>query len=280
MPLKILVADDSLTMRKIMEMTFAGEDADVVVVENGEACVRAASQVGPDVVFADLSMSGMDGYGVAQAIKSQPGLGNTAVIVMASQHAAYDEGRGQGAGVDDHIVKPFDTQSVIDKVADVLKRPRMIPSGGAAAPGPGAHPYREVAHQPPPPPPQQTAKKSPVKSTVAFGGQQRPPPPPSRQAPPERPVLELADEPAAPPTPAARPSSRPAPPSAVALASAGATASGGDLARKLEGLGLNAAQLEGVLALSREVIEQVVWEVVPDLAETMIREELRRLTAD
>jgi hypothetical protein len=51
------------------------------------------------------------------------------------------------------------------------------------------------------------------------------------------------------------------------------------MATKLEGLGLDKAQVEGVLALSRDVIEQVVWEVVPDLAETIIREEIRRLTS-
>jgi hypothetical protein len=52
------------------------------------------------------------------------------------------------------------------------------------------------------------------------------------------------------------------------------------LAGKLQGLGLTEAQVQGVLALSREVIEQVVWEVVPVLAETMIQEEIRRLTSD
>jgi hypothetical protein len=60
---------------------------------------------------------------------------------------------------------------------------------------------------------------------------------------------------------------------------AAATSAGvGDMAERLDGLGLTADQVQGVLALSREVIERVVWEVVPDLAETLIREEIRRLT--
>ena len=54
----------------------------------------------------------------------------------------------------------------------------------------------------------------------------------------------------------------------------------GDMAGKLAGLGLTKDQVEGVLSLSREVIERVVWEVVPDLAEAIIREEIRRITAD
>jgi hypothetical protein len=72
---------------------------------------------------------------------------------------------------------------------------------------------------------------------------------------------------------------KPAPAKPVAAVAA-ATSSSGDLAQKLDALGLSADQVAGVLALSREVIEQVVWEVVPDMAETLIREEIRRLTAD
>jgi hypothetical protein len=52
------------------------------------------------------------------------------------------------------------------------------------------------------------------------------------------------------------------------------------MAARLKDLGLTQEQVQGVLALSREVIEQVVWEVVPTLAETMIQEEIRRLTSD
>lgn len=269
MPVKILVADDSLTMRKIMEMTFAGEEAEVVTVDSGEAAVQMAHEMKPDVIFADLSMSGLDGYGVSNTVKNVPALANTAVIVMASQHRAYDEAKGAEAGVDDHVVKPFDSQAVIDKVGDVLKRPRMIPSGDAP-----------VAAAPPPPA-HQRAKSTP-KHTMAFGskvGGPPPPPPPPPGPKPDRPVLELADEPA----PAAKPAPpraapRPAPQKAAA-AIATATGNGGAMAAKLEGLGLDKAQVEGVLALSRDIIEQVVWEVVPDLAETIIREEIKRLTS-
>ncbi|HJL19925.1 MAG TPA: response regulator, partial [Sandaracinaceae bacterium LLY-WYZ-13_1] len=69
-------------------------------------------------------------------------------------------------------------------------------------------------------------------------------------------------------------------PSPAADAAAAATAPGGDMAAKLGDLGLDADQIQGVLALSREVVERVVWEVVPDLAEVIIREEIRRLTSE
>ncbi|MAT26342.1 MAG: response regulator [Sandaracinus sp.] len=317
MPVKILAVDDSATMRKIMETTFAGEDAEVVTASSGQEAVTKAKQLQPDVVFADASMDGMDGYAVAQAIKSDGGLAKTAVIVLASQHTPYDEARGKSSGVDDHVAKPFDSQVVIDKVADVLSKPRATASGAPAAATPPAAPAPASSG----PGPQQPAAPRSPKRTMAFGtpsgGRPPMPKPPAPAAPPkppapEKPVLELADDaelvpatpapakPAAPPKPAApakppaaakpapkpptpaappKPAAKPAP-AKPAAAAAAATSSGGDMAAKLADLGLSKDQVEGVLALSREVIEQVVWEVVPDLAETLIKEEIQRLMAE
>jgi hypothetical protein len=68
--------------------------------------------------------------------------------------------------------------------------------------------------------------------------------------------------------------------SSARSASSGAASIPADLESKLQNLGLTAEQVQGVLALSKEVVEQVVWEVVPVLAETMIKEEIARLTAE
>ena len=253
MPVNILVADDSVTMRRILELTFAGEDAMVTTVDSGDAAVAKASELAPDVVLADASMS-MDGYKVASAIKGTPGLERTAVIVLASQKHPYDEAKGRAAGVDDHVIKPFDTQHVIDKVKRVMSQPRA-----AAAAKPAAAPAA--------PPAQPRMTRPGGGGTMAF---ERAPiaPPPQQQAPAARPA------PAAAPAPAPRPQ----PPAAAPVVQAATLAGVGDLAQKLDTLGLTPDQVQGVLALSRDVIEKVVWEVVPDLAETIIKEEIRRLT--
>ena len=73
MPVNILVADDSVTMRRIFELTFAGEDARLTCVDSGDAAIARASELSPEVVFVDSSMA-TDGYKVANAIKSTPGL--------------------------------------------------------------------------------------------------------------------------------------------------------------------------------------------------------------
>lgn len=271
MAVNILVADDSVTMRRILELTFQGEDARVTTVESGEAAVRKATELNPDIVFADLSISGMDGYAIASAIKTSPGLERTAVVVMASQKHPYDEDKGRASGVDDHILKPFDTQHVIDRVKQVLSKARVMPASAGARPA--AAPAVPAA-----------AAKIGTK-TIAFGkppaAANAPMAPPMAAAAPPRPQVAAGG-----PAYAAGPAAAVAPAMAAAkqqpaiapVASAVAVASS-DLEHKLNGLGLTAEQVAAVLSLSREVVERVVWEVVPDLAETIIKEEIRRLTA-
>jgi CheY-like chemotaxis protein len=270
----ILVADDSVTMRRILELTFQGEDANVTTVESAEAAVRKASEAAPDVVFADLSMNGMDGYALASAIKSTPGLERTAVVVMASQKHPYDEEKGKGAGVDDHILKPFDSQHVIDRVKQVLAKPRAQPSA-ARAPQPAAAAAA-------------AANANRVGSkTIAFGKPPTAAPAPGAARPqPSAAAAPAFVQPAAPPAFAPQAAPAFAAPAAVAAAkpaaaslSAVATSASADFEHKLGNLGLSAEQVAAVLSLSRDVVERVVWEVVPDLAETLIKEEIRRLTA-
>jgi hypothetical protein len=243
-------------------------------------------------VFADASLPGIDGYELARRLKSQPQLAKTAVIVLASQQAPYDEAKGKSAGVDDHVSKPFDTQALIDRVAQVLARARSAPAGAEAVKpaAAAAAPAAPAARPAPPPaasgatlPAGAPANRMPQGTRMGMGG---PVPLQPTGAKPATPQPIPALRPAAPPlTPVAAPTKQP-PPAARPAAAAASSSSAAvqvatqDMSAKLAHLGLTREQLEGVLALSREVIEQVVWEVVPDLAETLIKEEIRRLTAE
>ena len=195
MPLTILVADDSASMRSILEMTFAGEDARVVTVGSGDQVVAKAHEVRPDIVLADASMP-HDGYEVARAMKADAGLASIPVVLMASQQQPFDEAKGRSAGVDDHIVKPFDTQSVIDKLS------RLAAAGATHAGGPrpaAAAPAAPRPPAPPAPPVPMTAPRAPMvasggpapaspavsRSTVAFGSA----PAPAAPAPGREPKL-------------------------------------------------------------------------------------------
>lgn len=313
---KILGVDDSVTMRRILEMTFSGDPGtSIATVEDGDSAVRWAAENGADIVLADASMGGTDGYEIARALRSSPATQNVAVIVLASQHTPYDAEKGRACGVDDHVLKPFETTALIDKVRDVLSRPRAAATGAprpvAAAPArvapsavaQPASPPAAAASPPRPPSPgvpgvvAPPAQRAPQRATVAFGppgtarpavpGAARPAAPavpspavPAPASTARKPALELAEDDALPLSPAPTPAPAPAAPVAARPAAvAAATAPNGEMAGKLEGMGLTPEQVQGVLALSREVIERVVWEVVPDLAETIIREEIRRLTS-
>lgn len=326
MPVTILVADDSATMRKIVEMTFAGEDAKVLSAETGEAALRKIAETRPDVVLVDAALPGTDGYELSLAVRNNAEVSNTAVILLASQHTPYDAERGRACGVDDHILKPFDSQLVIDRIKQMSSKSRSgttraltnppASSGSSPPSQPRTSSPTMAGMMPPSTPP----ARPPVRATMAFGspvpgampGQtldpsrpQAPPPPPPRAPSPSgagisapmaprassRPVLELAeDEPFAQDPPIAKtPSVRPMQPSLASTASSGNSGliSTGTMAKatapmsaELTNLGLSQDQVEAVMKLSREVVERVVWEVVPDLAETIIREEIKRLTAE
>jgi CheY-like chemotaxis protein len=302
-PKTLLAVDDSATMRKVLEITFAGEDFRVVAAENASGAL-ALMREEPVAVVIDTGLGADDGYALAKAVRSRDA--RVAIVLMASRYNPYDAGRGKDAGADDFIDKPFDTQGFVDKVKKAILARE---SARAAAPSPPAHAAPAASPAPPhvapapafvrspaaaPSPPVPSVK--PVYSaqrthTLSFeGGIPAAPPPPaavSRGPSPgtlplvtRAPVPPQAQAPAPPPEPArhAAHTAATAPPRAPEVVVA--AAANGQLAHKLGELGLTPQQVEAVLALSREVVERVVWEVVPQLAETMIKEEITRLTKE
>jgi CheY-like chemotaxis protein len=244
----ILAVDDSKTLRKVFAITFAGEPQfNVVLAENANDALGKLHSVAPQVALVDVTLPDQNGYDLCGQIKSQSP--STAVVVLSSKQVPYDQGRGAAAGADDFIDKPFDTQQLIDKVNKL--------SGGAQ---PGAAPALELRK------PSQVSAPAQVAPKVASAV--------------PRPVAAAA------PAPAAERHIKSVPPpkpksSAPAVPAAAAAAMGtGISADQLAHLGLSPAQAEAVMALSRDVVERVVWEVVPVLAETIIKEEIRRLTAE
>jgi len=296
--MRILIVEDSVTMRKVIEMTFAGENAELLAVESGERALQQGRDFVPDVAFIDASLPGIDGYEVTRAIKADPQLAGTAVILMASQHRPLDEARAAEVGADEHILKPFDTQEAIDKAtglagrADALSEAASIPVARPAMPQPISTP----AYRPTPPPlpvggPAPAIQSTrPMSRTPLSGATVSVVPasasslPTASSAPSAPPAPSAPSAPSAPPAPLAPPAATlPKLKSQAAGPSQSAAASGAlshSVVQRLEALGLTSDQVEGVLKLSAEVVERVVWEVVPELAEAMIREELHRLVGD
>jgi len=277
--MRILIVEDSVTMRRVMEMTFAGEDAELLAVESGELALQHGRDFGPDVAFIDASLPGIDGYEVTRAMKSDPQLAGTSVILMASQHRPLDEARASEVGADGHILKPFDTQDAINKATELAGQDEAFYDAPSI-------PVARPATAPP------TARPATTPPTPIAQPSYRPTPPPlPLNGPSSRPMAPTPMSTGTPLTGAhvAVASTYPSQPVAAVISSTSmpvqATAAVNEalshsVVERLETLGLTPDQVEGVLKLSAEVVERVVWEVVPELAEAMIREELHRLVGD
>ncbi|MBZ4333338.1 PleD family two-component system response regulator [Corallococcus sp. AS-1-12] len=231
MPKNLLIADDSLTIRKVIGMIFATEDFQVTAVDNGLDAISRTRELRPDVVLADVMMPGKSGYEVCEALKSDPATQGIPVLLLAGTFEAFDENRAKAARADDHITKPFESQILLDKVkALVGQKSNTMPASAAtrvlpqtAAPVAPAAPPPAAAAPPgarpagAPPPGAMPPGARPPPGAVPPGA--RPPgagvpPPPGAARPLPGAVPPGARPPGAPPPGAMPPGARP-PPGAV-----------------------------------------------------------------
>lgn len=123
MPKTVLVADDSLTIRKVVGMLFATEDFQLTLVDNGLDAISRAREMKPDVVLADCMMPGKSGYEVCEALKHDPSTAHIPVMLLAGTFEPFDPARAQAVGAAGHIVKPFDSTQFLDKVKSLAGMP-------------------------------------------------------------------------------------------------------------------------------------------------------------
>ncbi len=122
MPKTLLLADDSVTIQKVVGITFASEDIELVTVDNGDAALKLAREIKPDLVLADVSMPGLDGYELCAALKADPELSRIPVLLLTGTFERLDKERATRAKVDAYIAKPFEAQALVDQVHQLLER--------------------------------------------------------------------------------------------------------------------------------------------------------------
>src|SRR6476660_5823240 len=146
---RILIADDSVTIQKAFAMTFAGSD-DVTVsgARSADEGLALAQRTHPDLVIADGVMPGRSGYDLCASIKADPALRAVPVLILASTQQPYDAARGQKAGADGQLAKPWDTTTMMDKVREVLRVGSPAAGAGVPAAPPAAPPARSAASLP------------------------------------------------------------------------------------------------------------------------------------
>ena len=130
---KILLADDSITIQKVIELTFSDEDFDVITVGNGRLALERLPEVRPDIVLCDIIMPEKDGYEVCEQIKSNPASSHLPVLLLTGAFEPFDQERASRAGYDGSLAKPFEPETLIAKVKDLLARAPSRPAASAPA---------------------------------------------------------------------------------------------------------------------------------------------------
>ena len=141
MPKTLLLADDSVTIQKVVGISFASEDVTLITVDNGDDALLKAREVCPDLILADVVMPGLNGYEVCEAINADPSLQHIPVLLLTGTFEAFDEERASQCGAAGHIAKPFEAQTLVDRVKELLAAPAaaVAPPAPAmtASPSPG-----------------------------------------------------------------------------------------------------------------------------------------------
>ncbi len=273
----IVVGDKSKTVRRMVEIALARHPFELVFATDSAQALHAIQQHTPVLAILDPDLPG-GGYDVGQAVKSDPATRGVRVLMLAGRNRTYDAPRAARAGVDGHLTKPFQTQELVAKVFTLL---------GLAVPD--AHLFKAALgniplarKQAPSAPPAPAVVPAAAAVEVAAMAPPAPPGPPPIQAPTEPRV--------APPRSAAgagnpfggtSPFDDQAPtrqftPDEAPMA-AGAQAAVQATAQAITSDQTLAAALQGA---SREMVERIAWEVIPQLAEAILKEEIARVVRE
>src|SRR3954452_11284693 len=123
---KILLADDSITIQKVVELTFSDGDYEVTAVNNGAKAIQKLADMRPDIILSDIIMPEKNGYEVCEYVKSHPEYRNIPVILLTGTFEPFDPDRADKAGCDAVVTKPFESQSLIHKVEELVEASRNM----------------------------------------------------------------------------------------------------------------------------------------------------------
>ena len=126
-PVRVLVIDDSNTIRRSAELFLRQAGYEVILAEDGFDALSKITDYAPQVIFVDIMMPRLDGYQTCALIKQNPRLKSTPVIMLSSKDGVFDRARGRLAGSDRYLTKPFTKEALIEAVSDYLNRTPTSP---------------------------------------------------------------------------------------------------------------------------------------------------------
>ncbi|HEY8181383.1 MAG TPA: response regulator [Thermoanaerobaculia bacterium] len=151
---RILLADDSITIQKVVELTFSDGDYEVTAVNNGNKAVQKLSEMRPDIILSDIIMPEKNGYEVCEYVKSHPEYRSIPVILLTGTFEPFDPDRADKAGCDAVVTKPFESQSLIHKVEELIEAAKsqaptaQTPAVTTPTTGPTESPFAAAPPQP------------------------------------------------------------------------------------------------------------------------------------
>ena len=240
MTLKLLVADDSVTIQKIVSLAFNEEDAVIESASSGDSALDRLRDFNPDIVLADVFMPGRNGYEVCECIKQDPEKAHTPVVLLVGTFEPFDDLEASRVKSDGYLRKPFDTSELLQTVRSLVGD-KMMPQKNENF----GEPPAEVAqtHAPSVSALNYSSSRGLVDHRVweSFVGSNQ--------------VLELFD------------------PGTLAAVRAMSCVRGFPAAtsNQVSEDFLNLIVDRVVRRMSPDVIREVAWEVVPDLSEALIR---------
>ena len=119
--IKVMVIDDSNTIRRSAEIFLLQAGCTVILAEDGFDALAKIADHQPELVFVDIMMPRLDGYQTCALIKQNPKLKATPVIMLSSKDGVFDRARGRRAGSDCYLTKPFTKEGLIAAVTDYVK---------------------------------------------------------------------------------------------------------------------------------------------------------------
>ncbi len=118
----VVLADDSPTIRKVVELSFAGENSELHCFASGEAALDYLRTRPVDVLLADVFLPGVDGYELCREVKANPKTAHVPVVLLAGTFEPFDIRRAERVGYHSYLTKPFATSQLLALVSELIKR--------------------------------------------------------------------------------------------------------------------------------------------------------------
>ncbi len=126
MPKKLLLAEDSLTIRKVFELALSRSDIAITAVDNGEDAVRLAGEIFPDLVVADLTLPGKNGFAIAAELRAMEKTEKIPVLILSGTLVPLDEARFKASGARGVLFKPFESRELLENIERLFREEAQV----------------------------------------------------------------------------------------------------------------------------------------------------------